>query len=160
MSDNLPRRQEEPHRKRVRHSPPLSIQSGSDELDSSARETDRSARGGDVDESEEEEGDKDKEDSSKEDNEELMGESLDDGTFDDGEDSTSDSQCNPVDLLNEPDRFKISRVKAKQIREKKLPGSFSALGISPQLQSALTTMSIRTPTEVQAACIPPLLAGK
>ncbi|KAJ7498980.1 P-loop containing nucleoside triphosphate hydrolase protein [Mycena latifolia] len=38
--------------------------------------------------------------------------------------------------------------------------TFSALGISAPLQSALTSMSIRTPTEVQAACIPPLLQGK
>jgi ATP-dependent RNA helicase DDX49/DBP8 len=38
--------------------------------------------------------------------------------------------------------------------------TFSGLGISASLQSALTSMSIRTPTEVQAACIPPLLQGK
>jgi ATP-dependent RNA helicase DDX49/DBP8 len=37
--------------------------------------------------------------------------------------------------------------------------SFASLGISDSLQSALTSMSITTPTEVQAACIPPLLAG-
>lgn len=157
MTDSLPRRQEEPHRKRVRLSPPLSIQSGSDGLDSSASEIDRSARGDDVDDCEEED--------SSEDEEELRVEILDDKTFGDGEDSTSDSQINPANLLNDsPDRFEISRVKAKQIppqiREKKLPDSFSALGISPQLQSALITMSIRTPTEVQAACILPLLAGK
>jgi ATP-dependent RNA helicase DDX49/DBP8 len=39
------------------------------------------------------------------------------------------------------------------------PPSFSALGISPPLQAALASMSIRTPTPVQAACIPPLLSG-
>ncbi|KAJ7937107.1 P-loop containing nucleoside triphosphate hydrolase protein [Mycena leptocephala] len=38
--------------------------------------------------------------------------------------------------------------------------TFSGLGISASLQSALTSMSIRTPTEVQAACIPPLLQGQ
>lgn len=38
--------------------------------------------------------------------------------------------------------------------------TFSSLGISTALQSALAAMSIRTPTPVQAACIPPLLAGK
>ena len=37
--------------------------------------------------------------------------------------------------------------------------SFASLGISDSLQSALTSMSIKMPTEVQAACIPPLLAG-
>jgi ATP-dependent RNA helicase DDX49/DBP8 len=34
------------------------------------------------------------------------------------------------------------------------------MGISTPLQAALNSMSIRTPTEVQAACIPPLLLGK
>ncbi|KAJ6599122.1 P-loop containing nucleoside triphosphate hydrolase protein [Mycena vulgaris] len=38
--------------------------------------------------------------------------------------------------------------------------TFSGLGISTSLQSALTSMSIRAPTEVQAACIPPLLQGR
>lgn len=38
--------------------------------------------------------------------------------------------------------------------------TFASLGISPALQKALTGMSIKVPTEVQAACIPPLLAGK
>ena len=38
--------------------------------------------------------------------------------------------------------------------------SFASLGISPILLKALSSMSIRAPTEVQAACIPPLLQGK
>ncbi|SJL01905.1 related to ATP-dependent RNA helicase DBP8 [Armillaria ostoyae] len=38
--------------------------------------------------------------------------------------------------------------------------SFSDLGISRTLQAALTSMSIRMPTEVQATCIPPLLSGR
>jgi len=37
--------------------------------------------------------------------------------------------------------------------------SFPDLGVSKQIASALAAMSIRRPTEVQAACIPPLLAG-
>ena len=37
--------------------------------------------------------------------------------------------------------------------------SFTALGVSKQIVSALAAMSIRRPTEVQAACIPPLIAG-
>jgi len=40
-----------------------------------------------------------------------------------------------------------------------VPASFSSLGISVPLQSALKSMSIKSPTEVQVACIPPLLAG-
>jgi len=38
--------------------------------------------------------------------------------------------------------------------------TFGSLGISSPLQGALTGMSIKVPTEVQTACIPPLLAGK
>lgn len=38
--------------------------------------------------------------------------------------------------------------------------SFSSLGISTQLQGALKAMSIKAPTDVQSACIPPLLAGE
>lgn len=38
--------------------------------------------------------------------------------------------------------------------------SFASLGISAPLQAPLASMSIKTPTEVQAACIPPLLAGE
>ena len=38
--------------------------------------------------------------------------------------------------------------------------TFSSLGISVPLQVALKSMSIKLPTEVQAACIPPLLEGK
>lgn len=34
------------------------------------------------------------------------------------------------------------------------------MGISSVLVSALAKMSIKTPTEIQAACIPPLLQGK
>lgn len=37
--------------------------------------------------------------------------------------------------------------------------SFSEMGVSPVLEAALRRMSIHTPTEVQAACIPPLLSG-
>ncbi|KAG8926532.1 putative RNA helicase [Tulasnella sp. 418] len=37
---------------------------------------------------------------------------------------------------------------------------FSSLGISAQLVASLHAMSIRVPTPVQAACIPPLLAGR
>ncbi|KZS91271.1 DEAD-domain-containing protein [Sistotremastrum niveocremeum HHB9708] len=42
---------------------------------------------------------------------------------------------------------------------KKTP-SFTSLGISDPIVRALANMSIKLPTEVQAACIPPMLAGK
>lgn len=38
--------------------------------------------------------------------------------------------------------------------------AFASLGVSKTLVASLATMSIRAPTEVQAACIPPLLAGE
>jgi ATP-dependent RNA helicase DDX49/DBP8 len=38
--------------------------------------------------------------------------------------------------------------------------SWISLGIIAPLQTALSSMSIRKPTEIQAACIPPLLAGE
>jgi ATP-dependent RNA helicase DDX49/DBP8 len=38
--------------------------------------------------------------------------------------------------------------------------SWTSLNISSALQSALSSMSIRKPTDIQGACIPPLLAGK
>lgn len=38
--------------------------------------------------------------------------------------------------------------------------TFSQLGVEPFLCKALQAMSIRQPTGVQAACIPPILAGK
>lgn len=38
-------------------------------------------------------------------------------------------------------------------------GSFADMGVAPPLNAALARISIRAPTEIQAACIPPLLAG-
>ncbi|KAF4574938.1 putative RNA helicase [Pleurotus pulmonarius] len=38
--------------------------------------------------------------------------------------------------------------------------SFAALGISQSLQNALKSISIKVPTEIQRACIPPLLEGE
>ena len=40
-----------------------------------------------------------------------------------------------------------------------LPSTFTELGVSLSLVSAMNSMSIRTPTEIQVACIPPLLDG-
>jgi len=40
-----------------------------------------------------------------------------------------------------------------------LPLTFARLGTSSSLVSAMNKMSIRTPTEIQAVCIPPLLDG-
>ena len=40
-----------------------------------------------------------------------------------------------------------------------LPPTFAEMGVSSSLVSAMNKMSIHTPTEVQATCIPPLLTG-
>lgn len=64
------------------------------------------------------------------------------------------------------DRIDLQRVKPRTIVQQTAPkpagggGTFASLGISAPLQASLAAMSIRTPTEVQAACIPPLLAGQ
>ncbi|THV08617.1 DEAD-domain-containing protein [Dendrothele bispora CBS 962.96] len=58
-----------------------------------------------------------------------------------------------------PTRTQTTQVE-KSVPVEKLPSTFSKLGISSPLQGALKMMSIHTPTEVQAACIPPLLNGR
>jgi ATP-dependent RNA helicase DDX49/DBP8 len=40
------------------------------------------------------------------------------------------------------------------------PTSWSDLDVSGTLRAALASMSIKAPTEIQSACIPPLLAGE
>ena len=45
-------------------------------------------------------------------------------------------------------------------RSRPLASSYESMGISSVLISALAKMSIKTPTEIQAACIPPLLEGE
>lgn len=57
---------------------------------------------------------------------------------------TSKPRENPVELIS----------------EKTMLSTFASLGVSKPLQAALSSMSIRTPTEVQVACIPPLLTGE
>lgn len=83
------------------------------------------------------------------------------------EDSDSDSDSDSAEFSSHDDLSSFSRVKpppsgadAKlKVTQPPRPTSFASLGVSPDLQSALSTISIRTPTEVQAACIPPLLSG-
>ncbi|KAI0306893.1 DEAD-domain-containing protein [Multifurca ochricompacta] len=74
------------------------------------------------------------------------------------------------DLSNENSSLLTSRVSVKpKLVHRHLPpagaGSsrnltFSSLDISPPLLSALSKMAIHAPTEIQCACIPPLLAGR
>lgn len=66
-------------------------------------------------------------------------------------------------VLEVSERLNASRLpeRIEPIRntQPRLPASFSKLGVSSSIQNALKTMSIHTPTEVQTACIPPLLDG-
>lgn len=85
----------------------------------------------------------------------------------DGHDSSDEKDEKDDSDASTSERFNFSRITSKprtqlaeNVLSKPLPTTFHSLGISNQLQAALSSMSIRAPTEVQAACIPPLLAGE
>ncbi len=74
----------------------------------------------------------------------------------------------PIGRLDESSSLFGSRVivKPRLVHQRPLssgagkPVTFSSLGISPPLLSALSKMAIHAPTEIQQACIPPLLSGQ
>jgi ATP-dependent RNA helicase DDX49/DBP8 len=84
------------------------------------------------------------------------------------EQSEQSSESEPEDFPEEPRNSSPSShftLKSRQQPDVKPVSSqssptFISLGISPALISALTKMSIQTPTEIQAACIPPLFEGE
>jgi ATP-dependent RNA helicase DDX49/DBP8 len=61
--------------------------------------------------------------------------------------------------LNREPRDKGSRDKISSDAHVNPARSFVDMGVAPPLNAALARISIRAPTEIQAACIPPLLAG-
>lgn len=68
--------------------------------------------------------------------------------------------------MEDSGRLKMSRTNQISTRTRGLAQtsmhsikSFNDIGISSALEAALHRMSIYTPTEVQSACIPPILAG-
>lgn len=88
----------------------------------------------------------------------------------DAEDEDEDVEDDSVELREDAEedsgRLRISRriqdrTPAAKPTEMgpRLVQSFSEVGISTPLEVALRRMSIHSPTEIQAACIPPLLAG-
>jgi ATP-dependent RNA helicase DDX49/DBP8 len=98
------------------------------------------------------------------------------GTEDsEGPDSEVSKESSPLvepacpGLSNESPNLFGSRVTTKPRLVRQLPlssgagssksATFSSLDISPPLLSALSRMAIHVPTEIQRACIPPLLAG-
>ena len=109
------------------------------------------------------------------------GEGDEDGSEDEAqrlgdESDVSQNAVPPISITQDEDdetdtRFASSRISFKPraanptalqapLRVKPLPSSFETMGISTVLISTLAKMSIRSPTEIQAACIPPLLAGE
>ena len=136
-TDDLLRRQEEPARKKSKTSLGFN---GLDELSS------------------EELGDSDVTLDQERSNDEFQRRSTGEEEHDD-----DDSMLDGESLrLGEPgSRFSVrSDFRKVQKSPRLLGATFASLGISAPLQSSLNVMSIRTPTEVQAACIPPLLAGQ
>ncbi|THH29136.1 hypothetical protein EUX98_g5043 [Antrodiella citrinella] len=155
--DDLMRMQEGPQRKKFRI---RAEAEGSSDLDSASgasvhgdEGSGSSEEGDDEGDNEEAEGDEDKEDEDEEDS---------------SEESEQQEPAPDPDALS---RFSSSRVsiqprKTLVVASKDtsspppLPKSFEEFGISSALLYALHKMSIRAPTEVQSACIPPLLQGE
>jgi len=135
-TDELSRRQEEPFRKRARVSPLVDEAGG----DSSDGIPERDELMGYQEESSDEDDEEDAESNSHPDNSQLLSSAI-------GQDRFHAPAVNdPRPPASEPSKSSVA--------------SFSSLGISAPLQSALSAMSIKAPTEVQAACIPPLLLGQ
>ncbi len=100
-----------------------------------------------------------------------------DGEWEAGVEETTDSEIGKESSLVDDDRIcrldggssllgSRVTVKPRLTHQRTLspgaskPVTFSSLGISPLLLSALSKMAIHAPTEIQQACIPPLLAGQ
>ncbi|TFK43590.1 P-loop containing nucleoside triphosphate hydrolase protein [Crucibulum laeve] len=155
-ADDLLRIQEEPRRKRLK----ISRRQDLEELGSDTQSTSQNS------EDEEESQESGVEDSKGSVNEDSEGGDDDNEVEENGSDE-EDSSNLPTATFEVEDRFGRSRFKSgpttmrqDSLKTTPLPSSFSTLGISATLESALASMSIKTPTEVQAACVPPLLAGR
>jgi ATP-dependent RNA helicase DDX49/DBP8 len=85
-----------------------------------------------------------------------------------GEDFNSDNEADEQDaiLQNAPKAAIASRVTSRafiqeQVKPKiPLKTSFESLGLLPPLISALASISILKPTEIQSACVGPILSGE
>ena len=89
---------------------------------------------------------------------------LDEG--EDGQDSAPETFVQNAKEYPIPSRFSFKHRQDTTIgkavdpsRVPSLPQTFAGMGVSSSLVSAMNKMSIHTPTEIQAACIPPLLTG-
>ncbi|KAG2146772.1 P-loop containing nucleoside triphosphate hydrolase protein [Suillus clintonianus] len=83
------------------------------------------------------------------------------------EDEHHEPSYKPPSVFEDQGRVKLSITRELNAKDKHsssalVPpaGSFTDMGVVPPLEAALARISIRAPTEIQAACIPPLLAGR
>lgn len=169
-TDELMRMQEQPARKKFR--PPTDDSEGNESADTSATTSQLISRGAqgslqdeggeegsgsDVGEDgEEEDSGSDGEEDSAEGDEAESGEeeSISLPTWDDGDTRFHSSRVSIAPRASKSTQTQIP----KPVRTQ--PNSFEGLGISSALLNALAKMSIKAPTEIQAACIPPLVEGE
>ena len=86
--------------------------------------------------------------------------SEDDESSGSGRDEDIPLLLDSVVRLSRLEGIPLERQHSDNIIPENVPRTFSSLGISPSLITALAAMSIKLPTEIQAACIPPLLSGR
>lgn len=155
-ADDLLKQMEEPRRKRRKIA--------EDQLDSDEGE-DGPIRIGNVDDEQGESSD-DEDLSERDEANDSDGRGVDGEGEDSGEELDAFDGHSNVHLTEEtsrvplPSRTRSLAPKAPDKTDSSKASGFAELGASKALIASLATMSIRTPTEVQAACIPPLLAGE
>ena len=144
-TDELMRRQEEPLRKR-RKQISKELDAGSEDEGSTSTEDSEGSDAVEVDSAEEEDREQD-------------------GRVD-GQGGLKNASTF-WDITDEPGSSRMKTKPKSLARDLTLPktnapkfSTFSSLDISTTLIATLAKMSIRAPTEVQTACVPPLLAGE
>ncbi|KAJ3572469.1 hypothetical protein NP233_g3070 [Leucocoprinus birnbaumii] len=95
--------------------------------------------------------------------EEDVGEDGGEESLDDGDSSDKEDEQRGLSIVTVGDRmgaFVKKQIEPRPVLKQDTIQSFTSFGVSSALVAALTSMSIKVPTPVQAACIPPLLAGR
>lgn len=150
-TDDLLKLQEGPPSKKIRVSTSVSVDSGHfvGNNDSESGSTASSSPGDDS---------TDQEEDSQDDADSFLGQ-VD-------EEQTESDRLELGGAMEDSGRLKLPRTNPIPTRTRGLAQtsmhsikSFNNMGISSALEAALHRMSIYTPTEVQAACMPPILAG-
>lgn len=149
-TDDLLKLQEGPPSKRIRVSSSVSVDSGRFvEINDESSSTSSSSIGDDP---------TDQEEDSQDESESFLGQ-VDD-------EQIKSNRLVSEEAIEDSRRLKLSRTSPISMRTPRLAqtpkhsiGSFNDMGISSVLEAALHRTSIYKPTEIQAACIPPILAG-